>query len=46
VSLGLQADVYEATGIVVGPDSDEFAGVDQSTWNFQRWSTFVPASSR
>jgi hypothetical protein len=32
--------------MLVGPDSDELAGVDQSTWNFQRWSTFEPASRR
>ena len=31
-----------ATGIVVGPLSDEFAGVAQSTWNRQRRRLFVP----
>ena len=32
----------EATGIVVGPVSDEFAGVVQSTRNFHSRRLFVP----
>ena len=38
----LHAGENEATGIVVGPVSVVFAGVVQSTWNFQSCRTFVP----
>src|ERR671934_1139888 len=38
----LQAAEKDATGIVVGPDRLEFAGVVQSTWNLQSKRLFVP----
>ena len=38
----LQAGEKEATGIVVGPVSAEFAGEVQSTWNFHSSRLFVP----
>src|SRR5947208_2704773 len=42
----LQAVVKDATGIVVGPDRVEFAGVVQSTWNFHSSRLFVAKLSR
>src|SRR5439155_1200948 len=42
----LQAGENAATGIDVGPVMLVFAGVVQSTWNFQSWSAFVPKLSR
>src|SRR5437870_7819064 len=38
--------VNGVTGIEVGPVSVEFAGVFQSTWNFQKFRFEVVASSR
>ena len=38
----LHAALNEATGIDVGPLNVVLAEFDQSTWNFQRFSAFVP----
>jgi hypothetical protein len=38
----LQAAVKGATGMLVGPENVDAAGLVQSTWNFQRFSALVP----
>src|SRR4029077_8011541 len=37
-----QAALKDATGMLMGPVNVVFAGVAQSTWNFQRFSLFAP----
>ena len=41
----LHASLKAATGMLFGPVSVVLAGVAQSTWNFQRFSEFVPKFS-
>src|SRR5215469_14388640 len=43
-ALPPQASAKGATAMLVGPVKVEFAGVAKSTWNFHRFSEFVPKS--